>query len=76
MVITRTKTFVSQESSFPRQRLNTAEKFSLAISTLSATTLFPNPALAKHFYTVSALIFFTANPNINLTKLLLSTERK
>jgi hypothetical protein len=61
MVITLNKFFVSQESSFPRQRLDIAAMFSFASYKLSATSLSPNPALAKHFFTVSTLIFFTAN---------------
>jgi hypothetical protein len=53
----------SEQSSFPRQRLDIAAMFSLASAKLSATSLSPNPALAKHFFTVSALILFTANPS-------------
>jgi hypothetical protein len=45
----RRKFFVSQESSFPRQRLDFAAMFSLASSKLSAISLSTNPALAKHF---------------------------
>jgi hypothetical protein len=49
MVITPNKSFVSQESSFPQQRLDIAAMFSLASSKLSATSLSPNPTLAKPF---------------------------
>jgi hypothetical protein len=34
---------------------------SFTSSKLSATSLSPNPALAKHYFTVPALLFFTAN---------------
>jgi hypothetical protein len=53
---------VSQESSFPRQKLDIAAVFPLASSTLSATPLSPNPALERQFFTVCAFIFCIANP--------------